>query len=93
MIAHYMIIAMCGSTEFEREFREEEKKLTEAGYIVLTPGTFVESEVSSDMQMRKIDMADIVYVINKDGYIDERTKGLVDYAEKTGCKVYYLEED
>ena len=44
-----------------------------------------------DMHLRKIDMADEIYVINVDGYIGESTKREIAYAEKTGKNVNYLE--
>ena len=44
-----------------------------------------------DMHLRKIDIADEIYVINVDGYIGESTKREIAYAEKTGKKVNYLE--
>ena len=43
------------------------------------------------MHLRKIDIADEIYVINVDGYIGESTKREIAYAEKTGKKVNYLE--
>ena len=45
-----------------------------------------------DMHLRKIDLADEIYVINVGGYIGESTRREIAYAEKTGKKVNYLEE-
>lgn len=44
-----------------------------------------------DMHKRKIDMADYIFVINKDNYIGESTRSEIEYAENTGKPVYYLE--
>jgi len=44
-----------------------------------------------ELHFRKIDMADEVFVINKDGYIGESTRAEIEYAESTGKPVYYLE--
>ena len=44
-----------------------------------------------DMHKRKIDMADEIFVINKNGYIGESTKSEIEYAIKTNKKVNYLE--
>ena len=44
-----------------------------------------------DMHKRKIDMADEIFVINKNGYIGDSTKSEIDYAIKMGKKVNYLE--
>ena len=57
---------------------------------VWKPGT---KEMLDDMHLRKIDMADEIFVINVGGYIGESTKREIAYAEKTGKKVNYLEND
>jgi len=43
------------------------------------------------MHKQKIEMADCIYVINKNGYIGESTKSEIEYAEGLGKKVYYME--
>ena len=43
-----------------------------------------------DMQKRKIDIADSIYVINVDGYIGESTKSEIEYAKAHGKRVEYL---
>ena len=48
-------------------------------------------EMLDDMHKRKIDMADEIFVINKNGYIGDSTKSEIAYAKKTGKKVSYLE--
>ena len=45
-----------------------------------------------DMHKRKIDMASIIYVINKNGYIGKSTKSEIDYAIAHNKKVVYMEE-
>lgn len=49
-------------------------------------------EMPDDMHKRKIDMADEIFVINKNGYIGSSTKSEIEYAIQTGKKVNYLEE-
>lgn len=44
-----------------------------------------------DIHKRKIDMADEIFVINVGGYIGESTRSEIEYANKTGKKVNYLE--
>lgn len=48
-------------------------------------------EMLDDMHKRKIDMADEIFVINKNGYIGDSTKSEINYAIQTGKKVNYLE--
>ena len=45
-----------------------------------------------DMHKRKIDMADEIFVINKNGYIGDSTRSEIEYAIKHGKKVNYLEK-
>ena len=102
MIKGYPIVTLCGSTRFKNEFMEVQKKLTLEGYIVISVGLFGHSgdnevwaedtkEMLDDMHKRKIDLADEIFVINKNGYIGSSTRSEIDYALVTGKKVTYLE--
>ncbi len=48
-------------------------------------------EMLDDMHKRKIDMADEIFVINKNGYIGDSTRSEIAYALEHGKKVNYLE--
>ena len=48
-------------------------------------------DMLDELHMRKIDMADEVYVINFEGYIGNSTRNEIEYAEKTGRPVKYME--
>jgi hypothetical protein len=102
MIGKYKIITLCGSTRFRDEFIEEQKRLTLEGYIVISVGLFGHSgddevwwdktkEMLDDMHKRKIDLADEIFVINKNGYIGSSTRSEIEYAIKTNKPVVYLE--
>ena len=104
MVGKYKVITLCGSTKFKEDFIKAQKELTLQGNIVISVGLFghadgdyetvITDEVKNmldDMHKRKIDMADEIFVINKDGYIGESTKSEIEYAIKTGKKVFYLE--
>lgn len=43
-----------------------------------------------DMHKRKIDLSDMIYVINVGGYIGESTRSEIEYAISTGKEVHYL---
>jgi hypothetical protein len=101
MISHYKIVTLCGSTRFKEEFMEAQKRLTLAGCIVISVGLFGHSgddevwtpgtkQMLDDMHLRKIDLADEIYVINVDGYIGESTRREIAYATSKGKKVNYL---
>jgi hypothetical protein len=99
------IVVLCGSTRFVDEFNRQRKVLTEAGSIVLsievvtTQAREVDPQHSDlnlkirldELHKRKIDLADYAYVLNVGGYIGESTRSEIEYAEKIGRPVVYLE--
>ena len=102
MIQNYKIVTLCGSTRFKEQFIEAQKRLTLEGYIVISVGLFGHTgdeevwkpgvkEMLDDMHLRKIDLADEIFVINMGGYIGESTQREIAYASKIGKKVNYLE--
>lgn len=96
LIERPTIITLCGSTKFLKEEREVYFNETQKGNIVLShSGRRVESKVTGRMldrlHFRKIDLADSIFVINIDGYIGESTRREIEYAEKQGKPVTYLE--
>ena len=102
MVGKYPVITLCGSTRFKDAFLEAQKRLTLEGNIVISVGLFGHSggdevwtegmkEMLDDMHKRKIDMADGIFVINVGGYIGESTRSEIEYAQKTGRTVTYLE--
>lgn len=102
MVEKYKVITLCGSTKFKDDFIEQQKRLTLEGNIVISVGLFGHAgdnevwtegtkEMLDDMHKRKIDMADEIFVINKNGYIGNSTKSEIEYALKTGKKVNYME--
>lgn len=101
MAGKYKVITLCGSTMFKDDFLRQQKRLTLEGNIVLSVGFFEITEddkldddklkLIKDIHMKKIDMADEIFVINKGGYIGSSTKSEIDYALKNGKIVNYLE--
>ena len=103
MQSGYKVVTLCGSTRFKDDFIRVQEELTLRGHIVISVGMFgdegkkyedaLTGDVKSmldDMHKRKIDMADEIYVINKDGYIGSSTKNEIEYAAKAGKKISYL---
>lgn len=98
------IICLCGSTRFKDVFEQENARLTLEGSIVLMPGVFghaldggqdanvtqEQKQALDTLHKRKIDLADIVYVINVDGYIGESTQREIAYALEKGLAVTYF---
>jgi len=58
----------------------------------MTEGELTKTKLMlDDMHKRKIDMADEVFVINKNGYIGESTRSEIEFATKTNKIVKYME--
>lgn len=93
------VITLCGSAKFKEDFVKEMKKLTLQGKIVLMPVfDFTDDEIDAskakilkDLHFKRIEMADEILVINKNGYIGTSTKAEIEYASKLGKNVNYLE--
>jgi len=105
MIKQYKIITLCGSTKFKNEFLRAQRDLTLSGDIVISVGLFGHADLEyhtvltdevkvmlDDMHKRKIDLSDEIFFINVNGYIGDSTRSEIEYAERTGKVVNYLEE-
>ena len=96
----YKVITLCGSTRFKDEFERINRELTLSGCVVISVGCFGHSGDSftdeqkimlDDIHKQKIDMADGIYVINKDGYIGSSTKNEIKYAYMHNKSIAFLE--
>lgn len=96
-----MIITLCGSTKFKKEFEEVAKNLALEGHAVLSVNMFAHAdniELTPEQKIRldnahkeKINASDAIFVINKDGYIGESTYSEIDWAQRMNKQVYFLE--
>lgn len=70
--------------------RAANRELTFVDVIVVAPSEADESltaeqkEVLDALHLRKIDLADLVLVVNSGGYVDESTRWEVAYAQAVG---------
>lgn len=98
----YKIITLCGSTRYKDDFIRIDKELTLKGNVVISVGLFGHSgdndvrkdgikDMLDDIHRQKIDMADEIFVINKNGYIGESTASEINYAKSKGITIKYLE--
>lgn len=95
------IICLCGSTKFKEVFLKAQKEFTLKGVIVLSVGFFGHADgwedsehlkpLLDELHLRKIDMADAVFVLNEGGYIGESTAREIEYAVRKSLPVNYLE--
>lgn len=93
----FKTITMIGSMKFYQTMLDEETRLTDMGFIVMHPVKSGHEVISDklrdqyDQEIRiKIDMADMVYVIDVDGYIGESTSGEIAYAVLNGKRLTYF---
>ena len=102
MIGNYKVITLCGSTRFKEDFERVNRNLTLMGYIVISVGAFghagdnfteEQKVMLDDIHKRKIDMADAIYVINKNGYIGSSTRSEIQYAMRIGKQIIFMEDD
>lgn len=91
MVGYYNVVALCGSPRFKKEFQEIQEKLTLDGCIVITVGVLGYTDIKplvdgtvdmlTNMQKKKIDMADEVYIVDIDYYIEDSVKAGIEYAK------------
>ena len=95
------VITICGSLKFQREMMIVAEKLALKGNCVLTPvypisenfeKTEEQLEKLKEAHFKRIELSDSIYVINKDNYIGKSTKLEIEYAQKLGKEIIYLEK-
>jgi hypothetical protein len=94
------VVTLCGSTRFKAEFEQAQKDLTLKGNIVISVGLFGHIEgldmdgpvkkMLDELHLRKIDLSDEIFVLNRGQYIGESTRREIAYAESLGKEVRYL---
>lgn len=98
------IVCLCGSVRFKEDFETIACGFTIDGWIVLMPGCFSHDYFHThktgqiikakldDLHRAKIRLADLVVIINKDGYIGESTRHELEYARELGKEIKFSEE-
>lgn len=99
-------VAICGSSRFVELAAVAAWELEKRGILALSMNLLphwygaaehhqAEAEGVADvldtLHLRKIDMADAVFIVNPSGYIGERTSVEIAYAETHSKPVHYLE--
>ena len=86
--------------KFETETRFHHRRLALEGNCVLglaptvpdmPPETKEQIEAIVADHYRKIDIADAIFVVNPNGYIGESVKQEIEYAQKHGKEILFLE--
>lgn len=101
------IVVFCGSTKFIETMAIKAWEYEKQGYVTLSchflpkwycpqPDHKAETDgvkdLMDELHLRKIDMADEVFVVNVGGYIGESTRNEIAYAQAQGKTITYLEE-
>jgi len=96
------IITICGSLNFENEMKNVSEKLALEGNCVLSviyptkekeKYTKEEIEILGKEHLKKIDISNAIFVINKNGYIGESVRNEIEYAKNQNKEIIYLEEN
>ena len=94
------IITLCGSLKFQEEMMIVAEELAFKGNCVLTPvypvlenykRTDEQIEKLKEAHFKRIELSDAIYIINKDNYIGKSTQLEIEYAQKLGKEIIYLE--
>ena len=94
------VITICGSLKFHKEMMIVAENLALKGNCVLTPvypisekleKTEEQLEKLKEAHFKRIELSDAIYVINKDNYIGKSTELEIEYAQKLGKEIIYLE--
>lgn len=101
MLKNRTIVCLCGSTKFKEAFRTAEREEGLKGNIVLSVALFghlegldMEGEDKKNLDklhFDKIELSDEVLVLNVGGYIGESTRNEIEYAQKIGRPIRFLE--
>lgn len=93
------ISCVCGSTRFRVEMADANRKLTLAGAIVVAPALYQhdgdaitpdQKRAHDELHLKKIDLADAIFVADPGGHIGESTSREIAYAESLNKPVVRL---
>lgn len=96
----YSVINLIGSTKYKELFRELEEKLSISGYLVFSPLVYNQTgdkpECGEDIKLildneanLKTNKSDIVFVVDKDGYIGNSTRKQIEHASLLNKTILY----
>ena len=95
------VITVCGSLKFQNEIMEVAEKFNKTGVCVLTPVYPYNKELKlSDIDidnmkkahLKRIELADSIFVVNVNGYVGESTKKEIEFAKEKGKDIIYYTE-
>lgn len=96
--AHMKTACICGSMRFRQMMEQCAQELTLSGWIVVMPHVFklhVPEECAASLDalhLKKIDMAQKVVIVSKDGYMGKSTRHEYDYAKDRGKIIEFYDK-
>lgn len=98
MVKDKKIVMFIGSCRFLKTMKEIAWEYTRAGWIVMLPNERPDTAADIDAEKleaigkSKIDIADLVFVCNVDGYIGNSTRVELNHALLNGKNIKYYKE-
>ena len=92
------IITLCGSLKFQKEMMEIAEKVALEGNCILTPvypaldnieRTEEQLVKLKEAHFKRIELSDVILVVNVNNYIGNNTNLEIDYAKKLGKRIIY----
>ena len=92
------IITICGSLKFQKEMMIIAEKMALKGNCILTPTYPVIENIEikeeqivmlKEAHFKRIELSDIIMVVNVNNYIGNSTKLEIEYAKKLGKEIIY----
>lgn len=98
----YPIVVMAGSSRFREQYEREAKRLTLEGNLVIPLILYRDRDAIDAFDPKnaktlrnicdqKVELCDVLFVVNYNGYIGTRTGETIRYAESLGKSVVYME--
>ena len=94
------VVTLCGSFKFKDDMMKLAEEMTLNGDCILTPvyhvlndKNFTKEEISNlkKSHLKRIEISDAIFVINKNKYIGDSTMAEIEYARGLGKEVLFLE--
>ena len=89
MVGKYKVVTLCGSTRFKEQFMDAQKRLTLAGYIVISVGLF--GHAGDQEVWDGMDEGTLSKTKEMLDDIGDSTRSEIQYAEEHGKPVRYYQ--
>lgn len=92
------VVTLCGSLKYQREMMIIAEKMSLEGYCILTPVYSVLENIKINQEQliklkeshfKRIELSDVILVVNVNNYIGNSTNIEIDYAKKLGKEIIY----